>query len=417
MILNLSRNFRTEKTKLELIPRAKAEMLGEAVELARLETANKIARTIVAKIANTELKRVELNKENGRFARIVLANRSGKQTAVLADVSDSLSPEILLSASVFWLLKLQNRRKNPIDEVWLYCEKRTAGNLKKLHACLRESWKRKIKILEAKNGEIELTKPLEIQNLWSYKPARLHLAKDLKSSEISREIIKLASDKIDRIFSKNGETLRYLGLPFVRVRKIFEEEKVWFGIERNRRVLNENSREDFFGLFETIERYRRFDSKNKQHVFYKEAAEAWLESILRKNIKALDANLILSPIYNQFRTSRDKIDLLALRKDGRLVIIELKVSPDREMIFQAVDYWRKIELQRRKGSLRKAKIFGVKEIAEKPAIIYLVAPTLDFHPEFDFLAKTVSEEIEIFRFDLAENWRENLKVLRRTKSA
>ena len=60
-------------------------------------------------------------------------------------------------------------------------------------------------------------------------------------------------------------------------------------------------------------------------------------------------------IYNQFRAERDKIDLLALRKDGRLIIIELKVAPDREMIFQAADYWRKIELQRRKGNLQKAE--------------------------------------------------------------
>jgi hypothetical protein len=62
--------------------------------------------------------------------------------------------------------------------------------------------------------------------------------------------------------------------------------------------------------------------------------------------------------------------------------------------------------------LQKAKIFGDLEISDEPAIIYLVAPTLSFHRDFDFLAKTVAAEIEIFRFDLNENWRENLKVLR-----
>jgi hypothetical protein len=107
--------------------------------------------------------------------------------------------------------------------------------------------------------------------------------------------------------------------------------------------------------------------------------------------------------------------LLALRRDGRLVIIELKVSPDREMIFQAADYWLKIELQRRKGNLQKAKIFGDLEITDAPTLIYLVAPTLSFHYDFEFLSKTVSPEIEIYRFDLNENWREDLKVLRRGK--
>ena len=102
--------------------------------------------------------------------------------------------------------------------------------------------------------------------------------------------------------------------------------------------------------------------------------------------------MVLSPVYHQFRAERDKIDLLTLRKDGRLIIIELKVAPDREMVFQAADYWRKIELQRRKGNLQKAGIFGDLEIAEKPTISYLVAPTLSFHTDFKYLSRTISGE-------------------------
>ncbi len=422
--LDLTKNFGKEKTFIELIPRAKAEMLGEAVELARLEKANKIARLIVSGIENTKLVRVELNKENGRFAQIILENKLGKQTAVLSDVSDSLTPEILLVSAILWLAKLQRRKKNPIEEIWILSEKSKAKTLQKLHACLRNNWKNRVKIKEisrkgAKEQREEKVighKTLQISNLWRYKPTKLQFAEDLELSKMSREIIKLAPEKIDYLFSKNGETLRYSGLPFVRVRKVFDEEKTWFGIDIKRRILNENSYEDFYELFENIKKYRRFDSENKQHAFYETATEAWLESILRENVKLLDANLILSPIYNQFRTSRDKIDLLALRKDGRLVIIELKVSPDREMIFQAVDYWRKIELQRRKGILNKAEIFGELEISDKPTIVYLVAPTLSFHRDFNFLAKTISEEIEIFRFDLVENWRRNLKVLGRKRT-
>ena len=94
-------------------------------------------------------------------------------------------------------------------------------------------------------------------------------------------------------------------------------------------------------------------------------------------------------------------------------MIELKVSPDREMVFQAADYWRKIELQRKSGNLQAAKIFGDMEISGEPTLIYLVAPAFSFHRDFDFLAKTLSEEIEIYRFGSNENWRESLKVLRR----
>jgi len=161
--------------------------------------------------------------------------------------------------------------------------------------------------------------------------------------------------------------------------------------------------------------YRRHDSPNKQHELYRNAPEAWLESILRNNIRSIDSNLVLSPVYNQFRTARDKIDLLALRRDGRLIIIELKVSPDREMVFQAVDYWRKIEVQRRRGSIGDLRLFGNRKIADRPTMIYLVGPTLGFHSDLDFLAEKIVEKIKIYRFDLAENWRENISVMNRRR--
>jgi len=234
-------------------------------------------------------------------------------------------------------------------------------------------------------------------------------------SRAAAEIVKLAPDKIDFVVTRHGETLRFFGLPFVRIRVISATEKVWFGTEPAKRILNEQRREEFFELLETLETYRQFDSTNKHHEFFRLAPEAWLEAILRGNIKLLDGNLILSPIHNQFRAASDTIDLLALRRDGRLVVIELKVAPDREMIFQAADYWRKIELERRSGNLKAAKIFGDLEIADKPTIVYLAAPTLSFHRDFNFLSKTVSSEIEIYRFDLNENWRENLKVMKVSK--
>ena len=418
---DLTRNFGKEETKIELIPRSRAEEFKEAVEMARLERVNKIRHLLIGEFKNTKLIRVELNKENGRFGQIVIEDKLGVQTAILSDVSGSLTPEVLLSSALLWLRKLERRKKNPINAIWILSEKRTAKSLQALHACMRKGLKNRILIKEIstknakkpKKAGILESKVLKIGDLWRNKPAKLYSNKNHLTSKISDEIIKLAPNKIDRIYSKNGETLRYLGLPFLRTRSISGEEKTWFGIDRKRRILRKNSYEDFYEFFENIKKYRTFDSPNKQHVFFQTAPEAWLESILRNNIKLLDSNLILSPIYNQFRTSRDKIDLLALRKDGQLVIIELKVTADREMLFQAVDYWRKLELQRRKGMLGKA--FGSKEIADKPTIVYLVSPTFSYHYDFDFLSTTISDEIEIFRFDLAENWRENIKVLSRKR--
>ncbi|MEZ5427774.1 MAG: hypothetical protein R2747_16005 [Pyrinomonadaceae bacterium] len=435
IVIDLTRNFGRDRQKIRLVPRVSAEELGGAVELARLEKANRIAALLAGETPQTRLGRVELNRRSGRFARIIFKqNRIRK--AALTDVSETATPEIHLAGAILWLRGLEKRKKNPITEIRILAGKKTSGDLQKLCALLRDEWRRKIKILkilstaakektadgkkqksEGSKTQIGLVavKSLQMENLWRGKPARPKPEGKTKMSQTAREIIRLAPDRIDHIFTRQGETLRFSGLPFARVRKMFGREKCWFGIEREKRLLTHRTSEEFEKLVGDLKNYRRFDSSYRRHAFYRLAPEAWMESILRRNIKRLDANLILSPVYNQFRASGDRIDLLALRRDGRLVIIELKVTADREMIFQAVDYWRKIELQRRKGILAEISLFGDRPIADRPAIIYLVAPTLGYHRDFSLLAETVSEEIEIYRFDLAENWREELKVLRREK--
>lgn len=415
---DLTRNFAREIGKITLVPRISARELGEAVELARLEKAGKIASIVKENQPKIKLLRIHLNRENGRVAQIFFETLNKSHIAAITDVSDSISPEVLISTAIFQLHRLQNRKKNPVETIWILAEKKSAKKIQRLHALLRENWKCRIKIFEFsfdKNeaGLKELEK-LEIKNLWRDKAGKIHLPETIELTRTAREIVKIAPEKIDIIFSKKGETLRFLGLPFARVRRVLTQEKVWFGIEREKQILSKNNEQNLFELIENLENFRRADSPNFRHLFYQSAPESWLEAVLRRNIKLLDANLILSPVYHQFRAEGDKIDLLALRKDGRLIIIEVKTAPDREMIFQAADYWRKIELQRRKGNLQKAQIFGDLEIADKPAICYLVAPTLSFHLDFNFLSQTISREIEMHRFNLAENWRENLKVLNRT---
>ncbi len=415
LLLDLTSNFGLVKEKFRLISRTPANELSHNIELARIARANEIGRIFTGTFLDLKLVRVALNVENGRFAQIIVESKSGGKTAVLYDVSEISTPEMLLTSAILWLRKLQMRTKTPISEIWVACEKRQSRNLQKLHALLNEQVKNQIKIFEVslQKQEISELKKLRISDLWREKPKKLVLPESVKTSETAHRIMETAPNEIDVIFSKQGETLRFLGLPFVRIRRVLGVEKAWFGIEKNRRPLNEDSFGELVELIGNLKNYRQANPLQKRHELYRISPESWLESILRRNIKLLDANLILSPIYNQFRTSADKIDLLALRKDGRLVIIELKTSPDREMLFQAADYWRKIELQRRRGELKNAKVFGDLEILDKPALVYTVAPALSFHRDHELFAKMLSKEIEIWRFELHENWRENLKVISR----
>lgn len=417
--LDLTKNFGREKERVRLVPRVSHGELGAAVEQARLEKAGRVGRLIEENVPGARLLRVELNEASGRFAQIVFAAPRRRQTAVLADVSASLSPEILLTAAVVRLSKLENRKKDPVGELWILSEKREAKKLQKLHALLKDVWKKKIRIFqtdfarEAAADRLEELPALSTRRLWKTGPQRAPAAETLETSEAARAIARLAPGEIDLVRSRHGETLRFLGLPFARVRRIFEREKIWFGVERDHTILTGENERDLIELVENLKTYRRFDSPNKRHAFYLSVPEAWLEAVLRRNIKLLDANLILSPLHRQFRAGRERVDLLALRRDGRLVVVELKVAPDREAAFQAADYWRKIERERRKGNLEKARIFGDLAIADRPALVYLAAPTLSFHRDFEFLAGTIAPEIELYRFDLNENWRETVRVTQR----
>src|SRR5215213_1514526 len=257
--LDLTRNFGKENEKISLVPRVSALDLSREAELARSEKARKIAGLIVQSNPKTKLARVDLNQETGRFAQIVFEDFPGRQTAAIADVSDSLTPEILISTAILWLEKLRNRKKNTIESVWILAEKKQAKDLSKLHALLAENWKDKIKLFEisrravkVQSEELKEIPASSINDLWCVKASKMQAVENPELSETARKIIEVAPDEIDVVFSKNGETLRFSGLAFARVRKISGVEKTWFGAETRKRILNEKTFEEFAELIEEL---------------------------------------------------------------------------------------------------------------------------------------------------------------------
>ncbi len=415
--LDVAGAFAKKRETLRLVARTLASELAAEIEAARLERANEIGRLISENFPTSKLGRVSLNEENGRFALIHFDTAEQTPMAAIADVTGSLSVEAIFTTALLWAEKLSIRKKNPVSDIWIICEKRQAKNAQKLLALLTDRWHTKISVVEIeRKSDPPRLIPLQtrkISELWREKAPKLILPQKQEPGVTSQHLIDLYPNEIDIVFSRQGETLRFRGLPFARVRSMMGQEKAWFGVGRERQILTQDNWDDCAALIEALSAYRSPETANKRHEYYRSAPEAWLESILRRNIKLLDTNLILSPIYNQFRFFRDKIDLLAMRRDGRLVIIELKTQPDRVGVFQSVDYWRKIELQRRRGILAAADLFEGREIADKPAIIYFAAPAWSFHRDFEYFARCVSPEIELWRFDLHENWRQEIKVVSR----
>lgn len=402
--------------RFRLIPRPSAVELRASVEAARLKKANELAEIVTSSVDGSKVVRVDLNEHGGRYAQIIADIPGRHRVSILADLTAKLSPEAIVSAGISWFDSLSRRKGKPVLETWVICDKNASLRVQKLVAMLNPQWRSRISV-----GYIDSTEPdarravfrpqRRIQDLWRERAPRLVIPSVVRSEMLAERILALAPGDIDINYSRHGETYRYRGLPFARSRVVFGVEAGWFGLGRQTMPITGDSWDRLVDLVRELAAHRRHDTDDKRHRHYRETPEAWLESILRRDIRQLDANLVLSPIHAQFRTSNQKIDLLALRRDGRLVIVELKTQPDRQVVLQAAEYWRRIELQRRRGILDG--LFEGREIAAKPPIIYLTAPAWSIHRDLELFARALSPEIELWHFDLHEEWRDKIRVIQR----
>ena len=197
-------------------------------------------------------------------------------------------------------------------------------------------------------------------------------------------------------------------------------ERLWFGVEgSHRRLLEEKSEHAYAALFEdcaSIDRLSR--SITGTRFIAAPARTGW--NRLRRDITQLDPGLIIAPLHAQFRTARGgrlgvrPIDMLAPRQDGRLVVIELKVSEDREHVLQGADYWQRVEAHRRRVTLRVRN-----SLANERSAMSLRWSILSRRPSrapsLQTLARAISSDIEIYRFDINEDWRSGVRVMRRMR--
>jgi len=429
LLLNASRKMGAERTRLELIPRTSAKAIAATIRSAREMRCDRIAQLVCEWQTGTTVEHCALSPgtrrgQPGRYARILLRWK-GQRIAVTGPViaSNASSVDALVSSALLWFTRTRDRVRPPfVEQLWLIVSSDLAKATCYRVALLRESLKSIMKIFIV-DDDLRTLSPVtcpDRDELWTKRLARFPRVPAATMSEQTLAIVAEAPEAIDVVHSRHGETLRYFGLPFARVRSLLGVERVWFGIDSSRRcLLDESSWREWQNLLRDLREHRSASTRDHRHAFYRMAAEAWLESLLRRDITKLDPGLIIAPLHAQFRTSHSgklgirPIDLLALRQDGRLVVIELKASEDREHVLQGADYWRRVEAHRRRGHIAKAKLFGDKKIKDEPPLVYLVAPTLRVHPAFATLARCISSDIEIYRFDINEDWRTGVRVMRR----
>jgi hypothetical protein len=432
LLLEATRRMGAETSVLELIPRAASSASASLISATRRERCAQLAQLACGQLPGARVERAGLSAgarrgQPGRFARIML-RRAQQRIAVTGPVigsGDASERDAFLSSALLWFERAREQAHRPaVEQLWLVVGPELVEPTARQLALLREDLRAAIRLSQVDEQwrALSAVRLLEVADLWTEPPRFRRPAAETELSETARRLLSLYPDEIDVVRARKGETLRFHGLAFARVRRLMNRERAWLGIDGTpRRPLDENNWHECVELLAQLREHRSADAADHRHALYRQAPEAWLESLLRRDITRLDPGLRLAPLHAQFRTASAPeagtrpIDLLALRHDGRLVVIELKVAEDREHVLQGIDYWRRIEAVRRHGHIARARLFGDALVADEPPLVYLVAPLLRFHRAFPTLARAVAPGIEIYRFDINEDWRASVRSIRRTR--
>ncbi len=426
--LTAVRRMGAEVAQLELVPRASVRAGKIAVAQARLDLCARLAHLAQAQSDGATLESLALSRgaipsEPGPYARIVLRQHRLRiyVTGPVTPLASGRVDAFLASALLWWAGLKETSAQNAV--FWVLADETCAALIGERLAVLCDEWRGRICLgaHDAACSTLQMLPLPDLADIWARPVKALKLPPPAPVDDWAAACAAQYPHTVDAVRGRLSTTLRWHGLPFARTRRIWDAEQIRFGLDTKRRhLLDDETRPDWSHLIAELHAHRRADAPDKRHELYRARSEAWLETLLRQDITQLDPGLVVAPLHAQLRaapagTTARPVDLLALRHDGRLAVIELKTSADRTHVLQGADYWLRVEQQRRQGHLATAQLFGQHDLADEPALLYVVAPLLSFHPACEILAAMIRPEIEIFRFDLNEDWRNGVRVARRQR--
>ncbi len=214
------------------------------------------------------------------------------------------------------------------------------------------------------------------------------------------------------------DSLRLSGLEFARVEGS-ARDRILFGVGDRKTELSDENFSDLHKLVQEILYYRRADSPEPRHPFYRLQAERWLESLILENAPSLFSELMAETVYSQIPVylghEPGRVDILGVDTERRLVVMELKVTSDPNLPLQALDYWGRVIHHSQQGDFERRGYFSGIAVDRRPPRIYLVSPVFSFHDSTEKLVSYFSPGIEVCKVGINEDWRSGVKIMLRTR--
>ena len=226
-------------------------------------------------------------------------------------------------------------------------------------------------------------------------------------------------------------TLSLHGLEFASVRhraastSFTQQLEITFGAGANETPLNEGTEDLCRELCARLFSSRHPDGTHNDPLFRLQP-ERWLESECRRGLADLLPSLRDDTLYSQVPAlsagDRGMLDLLALDRNGRLTVIELKADEDLHLPLQALDYWIRVRAlnadrqqtpssDRLLSAFEREGYFPGLQISELPPRLLLAAPALRIHPANQPVLRYLSPEVDWELIALGEQWRRELKII------
>lgn len=234
---------------------------------------------------------------------------------------------------------------------------------------------------------------------------------------------------------RSGSEVAFLwnGLEFARAQSassgtgFSRSEEILFGSGAKATVLKPESEPELREYLGELVR-RRHARGDKRDRLYRQQPERWLESMLRRAPDCLDATIEPQPVYSQVpafaAADRAILDLLAVRRDGRLAVLEIKADEDLHLALQSLDYWIRVRRHLRaaadangRSELERYGYFPGKPLRQEAPLLYLIAPALRIHPATEIVLRYISPEVDWTLIALDERWREKVRVVFRKRKS
>jgi hypothetical protein len=235
-------------------------------------------------------------------------------------------------------------------------------------------------------------------------------------------ILSLAPQAEVAVISPTELAFRIHGLEFARARlanapgSFQVEEEIIFGPPGYETRLSEDTASAFTEFIKTVAEARS-PQGDRRDPLWRMYPERWLESLVFRNVAAIDSRLDAAHVYSQVpafsASDRAMIDVLTCTHDGRLAVVELKAEEDIHLPLQGLDYWARVHWHHGRNEFQQYGYFPGQQLSPQPPLLMLIAPSLRVHPATDTVLRYFSPAVEWSLIGVDERWREGIKVIYR----